>query len=1269
MPNLSIPDEGLVVPGPTLQVPDEKPNGRAAYAAPFAVKINVTERFLEELSAGKLNSLQLNTGKGRTSLQVGSNQFEFMHTLELFHNELYRQSNDGDGTVVPLGMLRDKLELLEVVEKKSADADLIALKQQMEAIKKQKDKKSVQLVSNPSKLGPELSGRRGLIAAKKAGILTPSAMKTKVNSRTKFSNSMPTSPALTATNSPAGKDVTSAPKPKSFRKDPLFLPLIHLLALGPEKEQTLAMKTHTDLDKCSSLVIQVANRDISGRWELFDQMYKELDIWKFKYPKPEMRESAIENAEDAFDRLKLAEDAPEWEMLRKPEDRGKPRPPRQPRRKPELEPPVPKKKAAAAAASPALPPTIKISKDEAVLTGSPIFTPEPMTRSISQPTSTTTTKRGNAESNALKKIIGGKKAAAKSEKATAKSAKAAGGSATGTGSGVGGSAATTKAAATKEKKAAAATAASSSTPLPSTSSTSSTTTTTAAASALTTAASALQNNSKTTISSRSPLPAASSSAPSSTRAKPAPRARGEFKSAEFISDSDSDDDRMAIDTPPPPPSQKTVNHSASSSSSSSSSSSAQPLYKKSAKAKAAPVAESRTNNIPSKRPPGVPITGKQETSISSSSAANGHKRTASMSASPAKPSPLGSSPPMTASELARQSSTASSSPLSSIATPDDVSTPMMDLHTSYTSAPTHTPKSSTEKASSKPRYVPEHNESPSPQHKRRVEDAPAASSKSRKRILSTASEESDASRKRKAPEEERPVVARKAPKTSATSEATKARKGPVKTVANGVSKKEFDKVIQTRKDIPRATYASSTTSTTSNISSSSSDSSSRGGYSKTRYADRDLALLARYKRLHDDYRARYERVRADPNAPEERIQQAEASNGDEDGGLDIPDLPSPPIFPNRQTKGISLENASITKKNEIGGANEEQKQCDPASIFTPSPSPEPEPEAETPVPKSTASPFKFKIKFSKANHQEPPDLSDSESSSSDVESETEDEDQDLEQLAAELFGSESSSEANSGSSSEADSESSSEVDSEMRDQDQLSAELFGSDPSSAESESESDDSADLDFDALEMTKEEAEEERKRRKLIRQLNWTPSPPPEERERLERERKKKEEENKRRPPQWRLAIEARLESRAQTFAARERAKELAKEGIKVPVWETTLDPPPPPTTIESIIKRTRKHTKNWLQAQFCMNKRRPPRPKSRKPKEKRTDGVFFWPNCHPHTTMFSYNRYKHGDSEELNWEDFDRPLFAEGNRRTRNVVTKTSFPNTPRYRRKG
>ncbi|KAK6338673.1 hypothetical protein TWF696_009484 [Orbilia brochopaga] len=808
MPNLNIPDEGLTVPGPSLQVPDEKPNGRNGYPAPFAMKINLTERFLEELSSGKQTSIQLNTGKGsgRMTLQVGSNQFEYMHTHELFHNELYRQSEDDTDTLVPLGLLKDKLELLEVVEKKGVDADLLALKQQMEALQKQKDKKSVQLVSNPSKLGPELSGRRGLIAAKKAGILTAPSMKTKVNKRTKFSNSVPTSPALTAATSPAGKDVTSAPsKPKSFRKDTLFLPLIHLLALGPEREQALAMKTHTNLDRCSSLVIQVANRDVSGRWKLFDDMYKELDVWKFKYPKQEMRDMAIENAEDAFDRLKLPEDAPQWEMLRKPEDRGKPRPPRQPRRKPEVEAPKKKPSASATAASPALPPTIKISKNESAAS-SPALAAEPMARSVSQPVGTTVPKpRGNAESNALKKIIGNKK----TPKVKAPSTK------------------TTP----REKK----------------STTSSTST-----SASTPSTNISASKTSSTLASKSP--ALPSSAPtSSAKPKTTKRSRIEYKSAELIEDSDSDSDRMDVD----PPARKAPSGSASSSSSSS----AQPLYKKSAKANAQ--SEARSQGVSSKRPPSVSATA-------ASPATNGHRRNTSLSASPAKPSPLGSSPPMTASDV-RQSSTASSSPLSSIATPDDVSTPMMDLNTSYTSVPVATPKSSAEKAASRPRYIPERG-STSPQHKRKTDDASAATERSRKRVLSSASD-SDGGRKRKEPPEERPTVARKAPKTSATSDVTKARKAPIKTVANGVTKKEFEEVRQQRKDMPRATYASSTTSTTSNVSVSSSDTSSRGGRSRYRYAEENIALLAKYKRLHDDYRTRYEKVRQDPNPPEDRVKQ------------------------------------------------------------------------------------------------------------------------------------------------------------------------------------------------------------------------------------------------------------------------------------------------------------------------------------------------------------------------------------------------------------
>ncbi|KAF3932862.1 hypothetical protein ABW19_dt0210282 [Dactylella cylindrospora] len=635
-------------------------------------------------------------------------------------------------------------------------------------------------------------------------------MKTKVNKRTRFSNSMPTSPALTAAASPAGKDVTSVPKPKSFRKDPLFLPLAHLLALGPEKEQTLAMKTHTDLDKCSGIVIQIANRDNTGRWALLDEMYKELDVWKFKYPKREMREQAIENAEDAFDRLKLGDDAPEWELLRRPEDRGTPRPPRQPRKKQvEQEPP---KKKPAAAASPALPPTIKISKEEPVTKGELIFTSspalgaEPMSRSVSQPTSTTAKPRGNAESNALKRIIGNKKGP-KAKTVT-----------------------TPKVAAPKEKKSATTSSSTPSTTLPSKSS--------AAAS-------------------KSPI--TPSSAPATTKTKPTARSRTEYKSAEFITDSDSDN--MDIDTPP----QKTVP------SSSSSSSSGQPLYAKSAKART-PQTDGRSATIPSKRPAAISISGKQDTSVHTSSPlTNGHKRNTSMSASPAKPSPLGSSPPMTASDQVRPSSTASSSPLSLIATPDDVDTPM--LNHSYTSAPISTPKSSSEKVSSKPRYIPETRDSVSPQHKRKLEET-SVTERPRKRVLSSSSEESDESRRRKAPVSERPTIARKAPRTSQVSEPpAKTKKEPIKAIANGVSKKDFEEVRQQRKDLPRPTYASSTTSTTSNVSMSSSDASSRSGRSKYRAAEENITLLAKYKRLHDEYRNRYEKVLHDPNPPQDRVNQ------------------------------------------------------------------------------------------------------------------------------------------------------------------------------------------------------------------------------------------------------------------------------------------------------------------------------------------------------------------------------------------------------------
>lgn len=108
------------------------------------------------------------------------------------------------------------------------------------------------------------------------------------------------------------------------KTDALRAPLIHLLALGSDTERNIALKTHAPVDLCLKILQRIGNRTRAGNhWELVDDVYRDLDLWKFPYGSQKEREIAIENAKKAFVRLRLPSGAPEWDLLVKPEDRGK----------------------------------------------------------------------------------------------------------------------------------------------------------------------------------------------------------------------------------------------------------------------------------------------------------------------------------------------------------------------------------------------------------------------------------------------------------------------------------------------------------------------------------------------------------------------------------------------------------------------------------------------------------------------------------------------------------------------------------------------------------------------------------------------------------------------------------------------------------------------------------------------------------------------------------------------------------------------------------
>ena len=99
-------------------------------------------------------------------------------------------------------------------------------------------------------------------------------------------------------------------------------PVIHLLAMKPTTSEDIIKKTHIPKDDLDH-ILQKVGKQGQGKWLLGDRAYKDLDVWKFGYQSRDDRQSAIDNAIKAYDRMRLGKDEKLWQMLLPKGERGK----------------------------------------------------------------------------------------------------------------------------------------------------------------------------------------------------------------------------------------------------------------------------------------------------------------------------------------------------------------------------------------------------------------------------------------------------------------------------------------------------------------------------------------------------------------------------------------------------------------------------------------------------------------------------------------------------------------------------------------------------------------------------------------------------------------------------------------------------------------------------------------------------------------------------------------------------------------------------------
>lgn len=139
------------------------------------------------------------------------------------------------------------------------------------------------------------------------------------------SGSLHSSPALTATGSPSLNPGYGASKQTMEKAKGERAMIVHELAAADRTYDHLEAKWTGKAEDLKTTIEKVAdfNTD-TQKWTLAKkQCWKELDVWNYNYDTRAERQSAIDNAVRAFDRMRLGVDEPQWQKLLPREERGK----------------------------------------------------------------------------------------------------------------------------------------------------------------------------------------------------------------------------------------------------------------------------------------------------------------------------------------------------------------------------------------------------------------------------------------------------------------------------------------------------------------------------------------------------------------------------------------------------------------------------------------------------------------------------------------------------------------------------------------------------------------------------------------------------------------------------------------------------------------------------------------------------------------------------------------------------------------------------------
>ena len=133
------------------------------------------------------------------------------------------------------------------------------------------------------------------------------------------------SPSLGPTSNPLLSSGSGISEKDRQRLNAMRVPLVHLLAAESTSTMTLARMIRAPVEDVERVLAKVAtdNGSHQGKKVLKDKAFRELNVWRFPYEDNSTRQAVIKHAISAFDRMRVGSSDQLWQMLLKPEERGK----------------------------------------------------------------------------------------------------------------------------------------------------------------------------------------------------------------------------------------------------------------------------------------------------------------------------------------------------------------------------------------------------------------------------------------------------------------------------------------------------------------------------------------------------------------------------------------------------------------------------------------------------------------------------------------------------------------------------------------------------------------------------------------------------------------------------------------------------------------------------------------------------------------------------------------------------------------------------------